>query len=129
LPEPKVFVEGYTNRETKLIEYYSASALSTSRQNIYFNITSPVPGTFIIALHYKGKYGLVSVQYFSWTPFPNRDVFDGQPGREKAILEMDLKLDDLLEKQQDNIQLLDLEYVQLNVNKMLHLLNKTFLKR
>lgn len=42
------------------------------RPNIYFNITSPVPGTFIIALHYKG--------------------------REKAILEMDLKIDDLLEK-------------------------------
>ena len=43
-----------------------------SRPNIYFNITSPTPGTFIIALHYKG--------------------------REKAILEMDLKIDDLLEK-------------------------------
>ena len=35
-------------------------------------ISSPTPGTFIIALHYKG--------------------------REKAILEMDLKIDDLLEK-------------------------------
>ena len=44
----------------------------TRRPNIYFNITSPTPGTFIIALHYKG--------------------------REKAILEMDLKIDDLLEK-------------------------------
>lgn len=43
-----------------------------SRPNIYFNITSPSPGTFIISLHYKG--------------------------REKAILEMDLKIDDLLEK-------------------------------
>lgn len=42
------------------------------RPNIYFNISSPTPGTFIIALHYKG--------------------------REKAILEMDLKIDDLLEK-------------------------------
>lgn len=42
------------------------------RSNIFFNITSPIPGTFIIALHYKG--------------------------RDKAILEMDLKLDDLLEK-------------------------------
>ena len=42
------------------------------RPNIFFNITSPTPGTFIIALHYKG--------------------------REKAILEMDLKIDDLLEK-------------------------------
>lgn len=46
--------------------------LSCSRPNIYFNITSPSPGTFIISLHYKG--------------------------REKAILEMDLKIDDLLEK-------------------------------
>ena len=45
------------------------------RPNIYFNITSPTPGTFIIALHYKG--------------------------REKAILEMDLKIDDLLEKVSD----------------------------
>lgn len=46
--------------------------LLLSRSNIFFNITSPIPGTFIIALHYKG--------------------------RDKAILEMDLKLDDLLEK-------------------------------
>ena len=78
------------------------------RPNIFLNITSPTPGTFIIALHYKG--------------------------REKAILEMDLKIDDLLEKvsllpicdplpnltwtilqQKDNKHLLDLEYVQLNV--------------
>ncbi|PKY25775.1 Rho GTPase activation protein [Rhizophagus irregularis] len=73
------------------------------RQNIFFNITSPVPGTFIIALHYKG--------------------------RDAPILEMDLKLDDLLEKQQDNILSLDLEYVQLNVSKLLQLLNKTFSKR
>jgi Ras GTPase-activating-like protein IQGAP2/3 len=42
------------------------------RINIYFNITSPTPGTFIIALHFKG--------------------------RDKPILEMDLKIDDLLEK-------------------------------
>ena len=46
--------------------------MNPRRPNIYFNITSPTPGTFIIALHYKG--------------------------REKAILEMDLNIDDLLEK-------------------------------
>lgn len=73
------------------------------RPNIYFNISSPTPGTFIIALHYKG--------------------------REKAILEMDLKIDDLLEKQKDNKHLLDLEYVQLNVPKVLGLLNKIFSKK
>ncbi|WAQ89102.1 hypothetical protein PtA15_10A526 [Puccinia triticina] len=39
------------------------------RANIFFQIVSPSPGTFIIALHYKG--------------------------REKAILEMDLKINDL----------------------------------
>ena len=66
---------------------------------------------------------------------------------------MDLKLDDLLEKvnipsiftshyvnstntfncsiiqQQDNVVSLDLEYVQLDVSKILQLLNKTFAKR
>ena len=49
-----------------------ADRTALRRMNIYFNITSPTPGTFIIALHFKG--------------------------REKPILEMDLKIDDLLEK-------------------------------
>ncbi|UOH83671.1 hypothetical protein LQV05_006405 [Cryptococcus neoformans] len=73
------------------------------RMNIYFNITSPTPGTFIIALHFKG--------------------------RDKPILEMDLKIDDLLEKQKDHQAMLDLEYVQLNVPKVLALFNKLFSKR
>lgn len=42
------------------------------RQNIFLTVASPIPGTFIIALHYKG--------------------------RDKPVLEIDLKLDDLLEK-------------------------------
>lgn len=42
------------------------------RQNIFFMVLSPTPGTFVIALHFKG--------------------------RDKPILEMDLKIDDLLEK-------------------------------
>lgn len=66
-------------------------------------ISSPTPGTFIIALHYKG--------------------------REKAILEMDLKIDDLLEKRQENVTTLDLEYVSLDVDKILNLLNKTFRRK
>lgn len=69
--------------------------------NIYFNITSPTPGTFMIALHFKG--------------------------RDKPILEMDLKIDDLLEKQKDHQAMLDLEYVQLNVPKVLALFNKVSL--
>lgn len=73
------------------------------RANIFFNIQSPTPGSFVIGLHYKG--------------------------RDKPIVEVDLKLDDLLQKQYDGIQTLDLEYVQLNVNKTLHMLNKHFVKR
>jgi Ras GTPase-activating-like protein IQGAP2/3 len=64
-----VFFLDLSDHGTPLI---MASASLSSRPNIFFNITSPTPGTFIIALHYKG--------------------------REKAILEMDLKIDDLLEK-------------------------------
>ncbi|KAM0791795.1 hypothetical protein ACM66B_004058 [Microbotryomycetes sp. NB124-2] len=73
------------------------------RASIYFLISSPSPGAFLIALHYKG--------------------------REKAILEMDLKIDDLLEKQKEGVALLDLEYVSLNVARTLALLNKIFVRR
>ncbi|KAI8390231.1 Rho GTPase activation protein [Blakeslea trispora] len=73
------------------------------RGQTFLTISSPVPGTFIIGLNYKG--------------------------RDKPILEIDLKLDDLLEKQQHNVQILDLEYLKLNVNKTLQLLTKTFMSR
>ncbi|BFZ59103.1 RasGAP protein [Saitoella coloradoensis] len=80
-----------------------SSVPSDRRSNIYFNIVSPVPGTFVISLHYKG--------------------------RDRGLLELDLKLDDLLEMQQNNVQLLDLEYVKFNVTKILHLLNKQFARK
>ncbi|KAI8977274.1 Rho GTPase activation protein [Mycotypha africana] len=70
------------------------------RANIYLMIQSPIMGTFIISLHYKG--------------------------REKPILEIDLKLDDLLEKQKEHVKSLDLEYVKLNVAKTIQLINKSF---
>ena len=73
------------------------------RANIYFNITSPSPGTFVISLHYRG--------------------------RNRGLLELDLKLDDLLEMQKENQEDLDLEYVQFNVTKVLQLLNKRFARR
>ncbi|GAA5873668.1 hypothetical protein JCM3774_005009 [Rhodotorula dairenensis] len=73
------------------------------RPSIYFLVTSPSPGAFLIALHYKG--------------------------REKAILEMDLKIDDLLEKKDQGVDALDMEYVSLSVNKVLALLNKTFQRK
>ncbi|KAI8967074.1 Rho GTPase activation protein [Mycotypha africana] len=75
----------------------------TRRHHMYLTLCSPMPGTFIIALHYKG--------------------------RDKPVLEIDLKLDDLLEKQQDHIKTLDLEYAKLNVSKTLQLFNKLFLAK
>lgn len=73
------------------------------RANIYFNITSPSPGTFVISLHYKP--------------------------RSRGLLELDLKLDDLLEMQKEQQEDLDLEYVQFNVTKVLQLLNKRFARK
>jgi Ras GTPase-activating-like protein IQGAP2/3 len=62
-------------------------------------------------------------------PFRCRFVADERgyaysKGREKAILEMDLKIDDLLEKKNQGVEQLDMEYVSLNVSKVLALLNK-----
>jgi Ras GTPase-activating-like protein IQGAP2/3 len=73
------------------------------RTFITLGISSPSPGSFVISLDYKG--------------------------RERPILEMDLRLDDLLEKQQEGVHELDLEYLQLHVVKFLQLLNKQFLRR
>ncbi|KAK2763803.1 glyceraldehyde-3-phosphate dehydrogenase 1 [Arachnomyces sp. PD_36] len=73
------------------------------RANIYFMFKSPLPGTFVISLHYKG--------------------------RARGLLELDLKLDDLLEMQKDSQEDLDLEYVQFNVSKVLTLLNKRFSRK
>ncbi|KAI9012081.1 Rho GTPase activation protein [Phycomyces nitens] len=81
----------------------ATEVLENIRVNVYLTISSPLPGTFIIELNYRG--------------------------RDKPILEIDLKLDDLLEKQQYNVPILDLEYLKLNVNKTLQLLTKTFLPK
>ncbi|KAJ3412391.1 glyceraldehyde-3-phosphate dehydrogenase 1 [Chytridiales sp. JEL 0842] len=100
LQGPYKFSHAQLEKDGVIVE---SSVPDNRKPNIFFDISSPVAGTFLIALNYKG--------------------------REKPILEMDLKLDDLLEKQQQGVQLLDLEYVQLSVHKVLVLLNKTFMKR
>ncbi|KAK5942240.1 RasGAP protein [Knufia obscura] len=73
------------------------------RGNIYFMFKSPTAGTFVISLHYKG--------------------------RARGLLELDLKLDDLLEMQKDGQDELELEYVQFDVPKVLTLLNKRFARK
>lgn len=90
------------------------------RANIFFNFTSPLPGTFVISLHYKGEY--LRSRYVMF-------VTDSAIGRNRGLLELDLKLDDLLEMQKDNQEELDLEYVQFNVSKVLALLNKRFARK
>lgn len=50
-------------------------------------------------------------------------------GRARGLLELDLKLDDLLEMQKDGQEDLDLEYVQFDVSKVLALLNKRFSRK
>ena len=92
------------------------------RSAIYFNFTSPLPGTFVISLHYKGIYNTLE--------FPELElVLLTGSGRNRSLLELDLKLDDLLEMQKDNQVELDLEYVQFNVPKVLALLNKRFARK
>ncbi|WFD28453.1 RasGAP protein [Malassezia nana] len=66
------------------------------RQQIFFSIISPMPGSFLIGLHFKG--------------------------RAEPLVEVDVKLDDLLEKQSDRDQVLDMEYVKLNVCRLYALL-------
>lgn len=91
------------------------------RANIYFNFTSPLPGTFVISLHYKGMPPSLLIAFVSMLIFV--------AGRNRGLLELDLKLDDLLEMQKDNQDDLDLEYVQFNVPKVLALLNKRFARK
>lgn len=97
------------------------------RANIYFNFTSPLPGTFVISLHYKGKYSSRRAEDDPTSLATSLLTFI--VGRNRGLLELDLKLDDLLEMQKDGQEELDLEYVQFNVPKVLALLNKRFARK
>lgn len=91
------------------------------RANIYFMFKSPLPGTFVISLHYKGEIQESS----TLTAMCANEL----AGRARGLLELDLKLDDLLEMQKDNQEDLDLEYVQFNVSRVLSVLNKRFARK
>jgi Ras GTPase-activating-like protein IQGAP2/3 len=90
------------------------------RGNIFFMFRSPLAGTFVISLHYKGEVS----RRGGLTVFT-----DLRAGRARGLLELDLKLDDLLEMQKDGQDDLDLEYVQFDVSKVLALLNKRFARK
>lgn len=97
------------------------------RANIYFNFTSPLPGTFVISLHYKGKFSSFRAEGHLASSVSS--LLTSITGRNRGLLELDLKLDDLLEMQKDGQDELDLEYVQFNVPKVLALLNKRFARK
>ncbi|KAK9431092.1 Rho GTPase activation protein [Lipomyces doorenjongii] len=71
--------------------------------NLYFYISSPTPGTFVVSLNYKGRI--------------------------RGLLELNLKLDDLLEMIGNGVEVLDLEYVVVNVPGMLEFLQRQFSRR
>ena len=102
-PLPQTLVK-YTHVQLEKDGVIVESAVPANRRaHIYFSMRSPIPGSFLVGMHYKG--------------------------RDQPIYELEITLDDLLEKQQDNVRVLNLEYVQLNVNKVLHVLNRHFLKQ
>lgn len=91
---------------------------------------SPMPGTFVISLHYKGLHPNAPAINVGCTGNMHELTKNLLlSGRNRGLLELDLKLDDLLEMQQNNHDELDLEYVQFNVPKVLALLNKRFARK
>lgn len=50
---PYKFTHSQLEKDGVIVE---SNVPENRRANIFFNILSPVPGTFIIALHYKGNY-------------------------------------------------------------------------
>ncbi|KAJ2849251.1 RasGAP protein [Coemansia brasiliensis] len=77
------------------------SNIPENRQDkVYFSFSSPSTASYVVKLFYKG--------------------------REKPVINMDLLLEDLLERKHNRIEILDLEYVHLSVVKLLELLEKKF---
>ncbi|WFD43599.1 serine/threonine protein kinase [Malassezia psittaci] len=84
-------------------KFFETSHIPVDRRpQIYFQFQSPTPGTFLISLHYQG--------------------------RADALLEMDLKLDDLLEARTQEKTSLDFDYVQIDLERLYALLQRTFLR-
>jgi Ras GTPase-activating-like protein IQGAP2/3 len=69
------------------------------RSNIFFSFASPTPGTYTVTVLYKSR----------------------------VISEMSLQLDELLERQANNSFELETDFLKLNVNLLVYLLNKTFI--
>ena len=97
-------------------EIPNLSSANSSKNLVYFKISSPIPGTFIICFNHKGFYSFGGIVIYFLE-------------KSRTLLEIDLKLDDLLEMHQAQVQLLDLRFVQLDVPKLIALLNKAFARK
>jgi len=69
------------------------------RASIFFVFTSPAAGVFEASVLYKTKH----------------------------ILDIKFQLDDLLEKQHNNQQEMETDFLKLNLNLLIHFLNKLFI--
>ena len=79
-------------------------------------------------LHLAHSSSHYSIKVLSPSACLNGFSLSNTIGRNRGLLELDLKLDDLLEMQQNNVQLLDLKYVQFSVSRILALLNRVVSK-
>ena len=102
LPEYHTYRLTYAQLERENVLAHS-TVPEERRPHIYFQFTSPSPGSFLIALHYRGRL--------------------------EPIIEMDLKIDDLLEKEREGVIALDFEYVQLRLTRLHTLLKRLFGRR
>ncbi|KNE71433.1 hypothetical protein AMAG_15667 [Allomyces macrogynus ATCC 38327] len=100
VPTSRAFSYAFLERDGVITE---SSIPEARRPHISMSIMCPSPGCFLISLEYKG--------------------------RDRPLLEMDLRLDDLLEKQQGGELTLDLTFLRINVARLVHLLNKYFLRK
>ncbi|KAK5682112.1 RasGAP protein [Elasticomyces elasticus] len=90
----------FSRHEFEQLGIISPGHVPRDRRTINFDIASASIGSYTIRLHYEGQY--------------------------RGLLNLDIKLDDLLAMQREQQEHLDMGYVQLRVTELLQLLNGKF---
>lgn len=101
---PPVKVSLYEAQKQGMLVRHMIPDHHNKKGAVYFVIASTSPGTFVISMWYKGRE------------------------TERSIFELDLKLDDLLEMRDRGNLELDLDYITMDVVKLLKLLSDKFEK-
>lgn len=98
-PRTAVVIQRYTYAQFERDGMIVHSKIPIERRaNVFFQIVRPRPGTYTVTLNYKGHSG--------------------------TIVEMDLNVDDLLEKAHRGEDMLEFEYVHLSVLRLLVILQR-----